>query len=180
MSIGEQKKKKKAGIKVKPSLAARPSKTPLEASQGDQEVIRGRGRPRGDRRRGSVFVQAFFWLRETTKTRVERQLKHKRENGHAGPQHMGVLIESLLQEWLDSPEMQSDRKFGGTVKSKSTDAHFTPCGILIDKTVKRSAMRTLEDNESPMDLSDLVQALLVKWLATHSSSLSQNIKNGTT
>lgn len=148
-------------------------KTTLDLVKGTPEIDeaaeagpRGRGRPRGPRS-GPGFVQGFFWLRKTTKTQVAKRLRDADVPDTipgVKPSTMGGLIDLLLQGWLKTPKMQQDKAFGKPVASKSTNEQFVASGYLISKQVKRDAMRALEDNDSAMDLSDLVQTLLAMWL----------------
>ena len=53
-------------------------------------------------------------------------------------------------------------------RGKRSDSDYVPTTVYVRKTTKRKAARLLEDMESDNDLSDLVEALLAKWVSEHS------------
>jgi hypothetical protein len=56
----------------------------------------------------------------------------------------------------------------GRPAGKRSNPDFESTTVFLRKATKKSANRTLEDNELGMDLSDLLESLLQEWLGKHS------------
>jgi hypothetical protein len=48
---------------------------------------------------------------------------------------------------------------------KSSDPNYTQCSIYLPRKLRKKAGRALDDDDKGQDFSDLVEELLVKWLA---------------
>jgi len=72
---------------------------------------------------------------------------------------------------LDEPEpVAVERPRGGRPRSKSSDPRYRPITVVLQNDSIRRARRKLEDEESELDLSDLLQQLLATWVEAKGAS----------
>ena len=67
-----------------------------------------------------------------------------------------------------APKDSGRERGRGRPAGKRSNPDFEPTTVLLRKQTKRKASRLLEDTESDYDLSELIEALLLKWISTHS------------
>lgn len=65
---------------------------------------------------------------------------------------------------VDEPESVDVERRGGRPRSKSSDPRYRPITVVLQNDTIRGARRKLEDNNSSLDLSDLLQRLLAAWI----------------
>lgn len=72
-------------------------------------------------------------------------------------------------EALDTPMVEAPMVRGrGRPHAKSSDPDYQSTTVILRKLTKRTANRILEDEESDLDLSELIEELLQEWIQKHS------------
>ena len=68
----------------------------------------------------------------------------------------------------NNPLKEREKGTGGRPTGKRSNPEFEPTTVLLRKKTKRATSRLLEDLEDDKDLSELIEALLIQWIAVHS------------
>jgi phytoene dehydrogenase-like protein len=71
---------------------------------------------------------------------------------------------NLSEVFTQTPIKEISTKPGRKPTGKSSNPEYETAQLLLKKTTKKAAKRFLEDQESSLDLSDLVEMLLISWI----------------
>ena len=72
---------------------------------------------------------------------------------------------NLSEVFTQTPIKEFGSKLGRKPTGKSSNPDYETTQLLLKKSTKKSAKRLLEDQDSDMDLSDLVEDLLKNWIS---------------
>jgi hypothetical protein len=65
------------------------------------------------------------------------------------------------------PPVEAPVRGRGRPRAKSSNPEYQSTTVILRKTTKRRAAHLLEDKEMGKDLSELIEELLMEWLAKH-------------
>jgi hypothetical protein len=68
---------------------------------------------------------------------------------------------------VQPPPVEAPVRGRGRPRAKSSNPEYQSTTVILRKTTKRKAAHLLEDKEMGKDLSELIEELLLEWLAKH-------------